>query len=128
VNKSIDHYSILGVSPSADPDVIKAAYRTLAKKMHPDGGGHVGTSTEFAKVAEAYSVLSDSEQKAKYDALRAAAVKLRKESRSSVRRASNRKAHIRAALQDRQVRTIKVILAMVVFVIAVVAIGYILMK
>lgn len=51
---SVDHFTTLGVLPSADPDVIKAAYRVLAKKHHPDAGGDEET---MARIAEAYTAL-----------------------------------------------------------------------
>lgn len=42
---------VLQVSPDADPDVIRAAYRRLALKYHPDGGG---TSAQFEELQKAY--------------------------------------------------------------------------
>jgi curved DNA-binding protein CbpA len=63
----IDHYEILGVSPDADADAIKKAYRALIKRHHPDIGG----DTEFcALLNEAYAVLSDAQRRAEFDALR----------------------------------------------------------
>lgn len=63
-----DYYEVLGVDKNADDDTIKKAYRTLAKKYHPDmNSGDPEAETKFKEVNEAYSVLSDSEKRAKYD-------------------------------------------------------------
>jgi len=60
------YYKILNVSPSASDDEIKIAYRNLAKRLHPDLNPGVDTTAIFQKVNEAYSVLSDPIQRAKY--------------------------------------------------------------
>ena len=63
-----DYYEILGLDKNADADAIKRAYRQLAKKYHPDlNPGDAEAEKSFKEVNEAYSVLSDSEKKAKYD-------------------------------------------------------------
>jgi|GEM_PF-1112948 len=60
-----DYYRTLGVNMTAEPEVVKAAYTALAKKHHPDAGG----STDRMKgINEAYEVLSDPVEKARYDA------------------------------------------------------------
>jgi hypothetical protein len=62
-------YGILGVSPDADPDVVRAAYRALAKKYHPDVARKFQMSDfAFRAIAEAYAVLSDVEKRRIYDA------------------------------------------------------------
>ncbi|WP_373503916.1 DnaJ domain-containing protein [Aestuariivirga sp.] len=65
-----DHYTALGVDPTADQDVIAAAFRALAKKYHPDTGTAAGTasSERFAEVQEAYDVLGNPERRVQYDA------------------------------------------------------------
>jgi len=62
-----DLYDRLQVSPRAEPDVIRAAYRALAKRLHPDSGGDPGRMVELN---EAWSVLGDPIQRAVYDAKR----------------------------------------------------------
>lgn len=63
-----DYYSILQIKPEATKEEIKAAYRRLAKKYHPDvNGGAPWAEERFKELQEAYSVLSDYCEKAKYD-------------------------------------------------------------
>ncbi|MBE6561477.1 MAG: molecular chaperone DnaJ [Ruminococcaceae bacterium] len=63
-----DYYEVLGVDKSADESTIKKAYRSLAKKYHPDmNPGDKEAEKNFKEVNEAYAVLSDPEKKAKYD-------------------------------------------------------------
>jgi molecular chaperone DnaJ len=63
-----DYYEVLGVDKNASADEIKKAYRKLAVKYHPDKNpGDKEAEEKFKEAAEAYSVLSDAEKKAKYD-------------------------------------------------------------
>lgn len=64
-----DYYSMLGIDPSADPEVITAAYRALAKKYHPDTGATAGTASaeRFEQVQQAYEVLRTPESRRRYD-------------------------------------------------------------
>jgi molecular chaperone DnaJ len=63
-----DYYEILGVSRGATEVDIKGAYRKLAVRYHPDKNpGDQEAEEKFKEAAEAYSVLSDAEQRARYD-------------------------------------------------------------
>lgn len=63
-----DYYEVLGISKNASEDEIKKAYRSLAKKYHPDmNPGDAEAEARFKEVNEAYAVLSDSDKRAKYD-------------------------------------------------------------
>ncbi|MEA3640323.1 MAG: DnaJ C-terminal domain-containing protein [Lamprobacter sp.] len=64
-----DYYKILGVSREAKPDEIKAAYRKLARKYHPDVSQEPNAEERFKEVNEANEVLKDPEKRAQYDAL-----------------------------------------------------------
>lgn len=64
-----DYYKILGVSKKADEKEIKAAYRALARKYHPDvNPGNPEAEAKFKEISEAYAVLSDDEKRKMYDA------------------------------------------------------------
>ena len=63
-----DYYDVLGVQKNSSPEQIKAAYRKLAVKHHPDKNPGDKTSEEkFKEASEAYHVLSDKERKQNYD-------------------------------------------------------------
>jgi molecular chaperone DnaJ len=64
-----DYYEVLGIQKGASADEIKKAYRSLAKKYHPDmNPGNAEAEQKFKEINEAYGILSDADKKAKYDA------------------------------------------------------------
>lgn len=62
-----DYYEVLGVSKSASPAEIKAAYRKLALEWHPDRNKASNANEKFKEINEAYAVLSDAKKKETYD-------------------------------------------------------------
>lgn len=62
-----DHYAILGVPPRASEQTIRAAYRRLAKSVHPDLASTPGTTREMQRINEAYRVLGDPTRRRRYD-------------------------------------------------------------
>lgn len=63
-----DYYEVLGVSQTASESEIKSAYRRLAIQYHPDKNpGDASAEDKFKEAAEAYSILSDAEQRRRYD-------------------------------------------------------------
>jgi len=63
-----DYYDVLGVQKNSSPEQIKAAYRKLAVKHHPDKNpGDKSSEEKFKEASEAYHVLSDKERKQNYD-------------------------------------------------------------
>jgi molecular chaperone DnaJ len=67
-----DFYAVLGVSKGVSDSELKKTYRKLARQHHPDSNaGDAKAEARFKEISEAYSVLSDPEQRTEYDQLRA---------------------------------------------------------
>lgn len=67
-----DFYKVLGVAKDASDADLKKTYRKLARKYHPDSNpGDTAAESKFKEISEAYAVLSDKEQRAEYDEIRA---------------------------------------------------------
>ncbi|WP_171046804.1 DnaJ C-terminal domain-containing protein [Pseudarthrobacter sp. NamE5] len=67
-----DFYKILGLAKDASDADIKKAYRKLARQHHPDtNAGNAAAEKKFKDISEAYSVLSDPDERQQYDAIRA---------------------------------------------------------
>ena len=66
-----DYYKILGVAREADKKDIQLSFHQLARKYHPDvNPSNLKAEETFKAISEAYQVLSDVEQRQKYDVLR----------------------------------------------------------
>ncbi|GAA1320732.1 DnaJ C-terminal domain-containing protein [Leucobacter albus] len=67
-----DFYRTLGISKDVDDAELKKVYRKLARKYHPDSNPNdAAAEAKFKEISEAYSVLSDREQRSEYDQIRA---------------------------------------------------------
>ncbi|MBC6935706.1 MAG: VWA domain-containing protein [Chloroflexi bacterium] len=65
---SIDPYITLGVSPDSSADEIKAAYRRVARRLHPDANpNNPGAAVQFQDVTVAYELLIDADRRRAYD-------------------------------------------------------------
>jgi hypothetical protein len=62
-----DLYEVLQVHPSAEPEVIEAAYHRLARKYHPDVNSSPDAAARMASINSAYSVLANPQRRAAYD-------------------------------------------------------------
>ena len=63
----VDHYEVLQISVNAEPETIHRVYRALAQRYHPDNA-ETGNGQRFRQIADAYRVLSDPVERARYDA------------------------------------------------------------
>ena len=67
-----DFYKVLGVTKDVSEAELKKTYRKLSRKYHPDTNpGDAKAEAKFKEISEAYSVLSDSKERAEYDQMRA---------------------------------------------------------
>ena len=62
-----EYYEVLGVEKSASESDLKNAFRSLARKYHPDRSTEENAEDKFKEIQEAYAVLSDAEKRAQYD-------------------------------------------------------------
>jgi curved DNA-binding protein CbpA len=74
-NQAADYYETLQISPNAEPETVHRVFRLLAQRFHPDNT-ETGNEAHFRLLNDAYRVLSDPEQRARYDVVHA---KLRQE-------------------------------------------------
>ena len=61
-------YDVLGIEPTATSEEIKAAYKAMVKRYHPDHNESKNAASQFRAVKKAYDILKDEEKKAEYDA------------------------------------------------------------
>lgn len=96
MNAEKDYYSCLGVLPSAEDVVIRAAYRALAQRYHPDRfqGDPAEVMRRMQEINEAYEVLSDSVKRRQYDEAR--------NRRTSADELDSEEAEVRSAFEDAQ--------------------------
>ena len=64
MDRFIDYYELLSVSPKADEELIKKAYLIASKRVHPDVGG---SEVDFILLKKAYEVLIDANKRKEYD-------------------------------------------------------------
>jgi curved DNA-binding protein CbpA len=62
-----DPYAVLQVARNAEPEVVAAAYRSLARKYHPDGNRSAKSTQRMQEINEAYEILRDPAKRRRYD-------------------------------------------------------------
>ena len=67
----MDYYVVLGIAEDADEEMIRSAFRALARRYHPDVVGAGSSPVEFQRAREAYETLVDPERRRRYDQRRA---------------------------------------------------------
>ena len=66
-DEGIDPYRVLQVDPTADHEVIQAAYRALARRFHPDVAPDLETARQMAAINAAFDLIRDADRRAAYD-------------------------------------------------------------
>jgi curved DNA-binding protein CbpA len=66
-DEAIDPYRVLQVDPTADHEVIQAAYRALARRFHPDVAPDLETARQMAAINAAFDLIRDADRRAVYD-------------------------------------------------------------
>jgi DnaJ-class molecular chaperone len=74
-----NYYRVLKIDSTADEATIKAAFRRLARRYHPDLARNARAARRFPEIREAYEVLSDPEKRRRYDQVYRAQTALRPE-------------------------------------------------
>jgi molecular chaperone DnaJ len=67
MEKDKDYYKVLGLEKNASQEEIRKAYKTLAKKFHPDVNKESDATKKFKEINEAASILGDEEKRKQYD-------------------------------------------------------------
>ncbi|KAK6924670.1 protein of unknown function DUF3444, partial [Dillenia turbinata] len=67
INGEVDYYEVLGVHPSIDDETMRKQYKKLARVLHPDKNRALGAEGAFKILSEAWSCLSDTTRRKKYD-------------------------------------------------------------
>jgi curved DNA-binding protein CbpA len=67
-NAPVDYYETLQISANAEPETVHRVYRLLAQRYHPDNA-ETGNPARFRQLNEAYKVLGDPNERARYDAV-----------------------------------------------------------
>lgn len=62
-----DYYSTLGILPQATQEEVRIAYKTMAKKWHPDANKGINTTGQMQLIAEAYEILKNTEKRKTYN-------------------------------------------------------------
>ena len=65
-DRAVDYYEVLQVNSNAEQETIQRVFRLLAQRFHPDNT-QTGDDRRFREIRDAYSVLNDPEQRARYD-------------------------------------------------------------
>ena len=106
MENQIDFYRILQVDPSAEPEVIDATYRRLARKYHPDSRSPEASEERMRQLNQAYEVLSDPVKRGEYDrALRGANAVRRRQEEAEARQRAEREALMNLLLRSLAQRT-----------------------